>query len=47
MGPGVSYECQEQHGSHINEDHFILKSLILKRWNVFRMEKWENWCLLP
>ena len=20
--PGVSYECQEQHGSHINEDHF-------------------------
>ena len=21
MGPGVSYECQEQHGSHINEDH--------------------------
>ena len=25
---------------------FILKSLTLKRWNVFRMEKWENWCLL-
>lgn len=23
MGPGVSYECQEQHGSHINEDHFF------------------------
>ena len=22
MGPGVSYECQEQNGSHINEDHF-------------------------
>ena len=22
MGPSVSYECQEQHGSHINEDHF-------------------------
>ncbi|NPD90765.1 phenylacetate--CoA ligase family protein [Xylanibacter muris] len=22
MGPGVSYECQEQHGSHVNEDHF-------------------------
>ena len=21
-GPGVSFECQEQHGSHINEDHF-------------------------
>ena len=23
MGPGVSYECEEQHGSHINEDHFF------------------------
>ena len=23
MGPGVSYECQEQHGSHISEDHFF------------------------
>ena len=22
MGPGVSFECQEQNGSHINEDHF-------------------------
>lgn len=22
MGLGVSYECQEQYGSHINEDHF-------------------------
>ena len=22
MGPSVSYECQMQHGSHINEDHF-------------------------
>ena len=21
-GPGVSFECQEQHGSHVNEDHF-------------------------
>ena len=23
MGPGVSYECQMQHGSHVVEDHFI------------------------
>ncbi len=23
MGPGVSYECSEQNGMHINEDHFI------------------------
>ena len=22
MGPGVSFECEEQNGSHINEDHF-------------------------
>ena len=23
MGPSVSYECEYQHGSHINEDHFF------------------------
>jgi len=23
MGPCVSYECEEQHGSHINEDHYF------------------------
>ena len=22
-GPGVAYECEEQHGMHINEDHFL------------------------
>lgn len=22
-GPGVSFECEDQHGMHINEDHFI------------------------
>ena len=22
-GPGVSFECSEQHGMHINEDHFL------------------------
>ena len=25
MGPGVSYECSEQNGMHINEDHFIIE----------------------
>lgn len=33
MGPGVSYECQEQFGSHINEDHFypeIIDSVTLE-----------------
>jgi len=23
IGPGVSYDCTEQHGMHINEDHFF------------------------
>ena len=22
-GPGVAFECEEQNGMHINEDHFI------------------------
>lgn len=25
MGPGVSYECGEQSGMHVNEDHFIIE----------------------
>ena len=25
VGPGVAYECSEQAGMHINEDHFILE----------------------
>lgn len=25
MGPGVSYECCEQSGMHVNEDHFIIE----------------------
>lgn len=25
MGPGVGYECEEQVGMHINEDHFIVE----------------------
>ena len=25
MGPGVSYECSDQHGMHVNEDHFIIE----------------------
>lgn len=24
-GPGVAYECPEQHGMHVNEDHFIIE----------------------
>ena len=25
MGPGVAYECEEQTGMHVNEDHFIIE----------------------
>ena len=27
MGPGVSYECSEQKGMHVNEDHFIVETI--------------------
>ncbi len=27
MGPGVAYECSEQKGMHVNEDHFIIEVL--------------------
>ena len=26
-GPGVAYECREQHGMHINEDHFVVETV--------------------
>lgn len=27
MGPGVAYECKEQKGMHVNEDHFIVETI--------------------
>ncbi|MBO7667839.1 MAG: phenylacetate--CoA ligase [Firmicutes bacterium] len=24
-GPGVAYECEDQHGMHVNEDHFLVE----------------------
>ncbi len=27
MGPGVAYECAEQKGMHVNEDHFIIETI--------------------
>lgn len=27
MGPGVAYECSQQKGMHVNEDHFIIEIL--------------------
>ena len=26
-GPGVAFECSEQHGMHVNEDHFIVETI--------------------
>ncbi|MBN2545079.1 MAG: phenylacetate--CoA ligase [Spirochaetes bacterium] len=30
IGPGVSYECEERNGLHINEDHFIVEVIDTK-----------------
>ena len=27
IGPGVAFECEEQNGMHINEDHFIVETI--------------------
>ena len=27
MGPGVAFECSEQAGMHVNEDHFIIETI--------------------
>lgn len=27
MGPGVAFECSEQKGMHVNEDHFIVETI--------------------
>ena len=27
MGPGVAFECSEQKGMHVNEDHFIIETI--------------------
>lgn len=27
MGPGVAFECSEQNGMHVNEDHFIIETI--------------------
>ncbi len=27
MGPGVAFECAEQKGMHVNEDHFIIETI--------------------
>src|SRR6185437_10494016 len=27
LGPGVSFECKEQSGAHVNEDHFLVEAV--------------------
>lgn len=46
MGPGVSYECQEQHGSHINEDHFFPEIIDPETLEPLPYGKRANWYLL-
>ena len=38
-GPGVSFECQEQQGMHINEDHFIAEIINPKTGEVLPDEE--------
>ncbi len=38
-GPGVAFECSEQNGMHVNEDHFIAEVINPKTGRFFRMEK--------
>ncbi len=42
-GPGVSFECEEQAGMHVQEDHFIPE--IMRPAGCCRRERWENWYL--
>lgn len=44
-GPGVSFECSEQTGMHINEDHFLPKSSTRKPVKCSPREKKGSWYL--
>ena len=44
-GPGVSFECSEQTGMHINEDHFIAEIINPETGEVLPRVKKENWYL--
>lgn len=41
-GPGVSFECEEQKGMHIQEDHFIPEIIIQIQEKFFQKEKSES-----
>lgn len=44
-GPGVSFECEEQAGMHIQEDHFIAEIINPEPEKFFRRARLENWYL--
>ena len=46
-GPGVSYECAEQTGMHINEDHFIAEIIDPSPARCFPKAPRANWYLPP
>ena len=44
-GPGVAFECEEQTGMHINEDHFIAEIINPETGEVLPRGKRGNWYL--
>lgn len=44
-GPGVGYECECQHGTHLNEDHYFPEIIDPKTLEWLHRAKQENWCL--
>ena len=45
-GPGVGYECECQHGTHLNEDHYFPEIVDPKTLEPVALEKPANWCSL-
>jgi phenylacetate-CoA ligase len=43
-GPGVAYECAEQTGMHINEDHFIAETIDPETARCCRRAARASWC---
>ena len=46
-GPGTAFDCIEQNGLHINEDHFIRKLSIRSPETSFRWARKGNWSSRP
>ncbi len=43
-GPGVAFECEEQHGMHINEDHFYAEIIDPETGEVLPRARRASWC---